>query len=35
MPVVGGKIYSYTEKGIKKAVEAAKKVGKKIVRKKK
>jgi len=34
MPMVGKKKYSYTKAGIKKAMEAAKKSGKKVVKKK-
>ncbi len=35
MPMVNGKSYSYTESGMKKAVKAAKKAGKKLKYKKK
>jgi hypothetical protein len=34
MPKVNGKKYSYTKAGIKKAMAAAKKSGKKVVKKK-
>jgi len=34
MPMVGKKKYSYTKAGIKKAMAAAKKLGKKVVKKK-
>ena len=35
MPMVNGKKYAYTKKGIAKAKAAAKKTGKKVVKKKK
>lgn len=35
MPMVNGKSYAYTEKGIKKATKAAKRAGKKVSYKKK